>query len=67
MIDGAYRCFSSWYAARLALNLSVPNGGKLGEPGKGFGDAVYAPGINEFNALLGEWREQGDLAGFELR
>jgi cyclohexanone monooxygenase len=43
------------------------NEGKLGEPGKGFGSEVYAPGINEFNALLETWREQGDLEGLELR
>ena len=43
------------------------NEGKLGEPGKGFGNEVYAPGINEFNALLETWREQGDLEGLELR
>ena len=28
---------------------------------------VYAPGINAFNALLADWRAQGDLAGFALR
>jgi cyclohexanone monooxygenase len=43
------------------------NKGKLGEPGKGFNSEVYAPGINEFNALLETWREQGDLEGLELR
>ncbi|MFV0257679.1 MAG: flavin-containing monooxygenase [Acidimicrobiales bacterium] len=38
-----------------------------------FGSAVgtlageaYAPGANAFNALLGAWRDQGDLAGLEL-
>ena len=27
---------------------------------------AYAPGVNAFNRLLEEWREQGDLAGLEL-
>jgi len=27
---------------------------------------AYAPGINAFNRLLEEWRDQGDLAGLEL-
>jgi hypothetical protein len=31
------------------------------------GSEVYAPGINAFNALLAQWREQGGLEGFELR
>jgi cyclohexanone monooxygenase len=43
------------------------NEGKLGEPGKGFGTEVYAPGINDFNKLLADWREQGDLMGYDLR
>ena len=30
-------------------------------------NSPYARGINAFNALLKEWREQGDLAGMELR
>ena len=37
------------------------------EPGKGINNEVYTPGINEFNALLETWREQGDLEGLELR
>ncbi|MFW6093793.1 MAG: flavin-containing monooxygenase [Pseudomonadota bacterium] len=35
--------------------------------GGGIGSEVYAPGINAFNALLAEWREAGELDGFELR
>ena len=27
---------------------------------------TYAPGINAFNALLAEWREQGNLEGFQV-
>ena len=30
-------------------------------------NSPYAAGINAFNALLKGWREQGDLAGMELR
>jgi cyclohexanone monooxygenase len=30
-------------------------------------NSPYAPGINEFNALLERWRDQGDLEGMELR
>ena len=29
-------------------------------------NSPYAPGINAFNALLQQWREQGDLEGMEL-
>lgn len=43
------------------------NEGNLDEPGKGIAMQVYAPGINVFNALLAQWREQGQLEGFELR
>ena len=43
------------------------NEGNLDEPGKGIAMQVYAPGINVFNALLAQWREQGELEGFELR
>jgi hypothetical protein len=27
---------------------------------------TYTPGINRFNALLAEWRAQGDMQGLEL-
>ena len=30
-------------------------------------NSAYAPGINAFNALLAQWREQGDMEGMELR
>ena len=30
-------------------------------------NSAYAPGINAFNALLAQWREQGDMQGMELR
>ena len=30
-------------------------------------NAAYAPGINAFNALLADWRKQGDLAGMSVR
>ena len=43
------------------------NEGHLDDPSKGLLNHAYAPGINVFNALLAEWREQADLAGFELR
>jgi cyclohexanone monooxygenase len=29
-------------------------------------DQVYTPGINQFNAMLAEWREKGDLEGLQL-
>jgi cyclohexanone monooxygenase len=28
---------------------------------------AYTPGINAFNRLLEEWREQGDMVGLELK
>ena len=43
------------------------NEGELDDPSKGLATQAYAPGINAFNALLADWREQGDLQGFELR
>jgi cyclohexanone monooxygenase len=43
------------------------NEGKLANSDSGIGSEVYAPGINAFNALLAEWRNQGDMAGFDLR
>jgi len=43
------------------------NEGQLHNPDSGgIGSEVYAPGINAFNAVLAEWRAQGDMAGFEL-
>ena len=27
---------------------------------------AYTPGINAFNRLLEEWRDQGDMVGLEL-
>jgi cyclohexanone monooxygenase len=41
------------------------NEGHFGE-GPGINTDAYGPGINAFNALLAQWREQGDLAGLEL-
>ncbi len=45
--------------------------GYYNREGKGTGgnmqNSPYAPGINAFNALLADWRQQGDLAGFDLR
>jgi len=38
-----------------------------GERSGGLNGQTYTPGINRFNALLAEWRAQGDLAGLELR
>jgi cyclohexanone monooxygenase len=38
-----------------------------GERSGGLNGQTYTPGINKFNALLAEWREQGDLEGLELR
>jgi len=32
----------------------------------GLGNGTYTPGINAFNALLQEWREQGDMKGLEI-
>jgi cyclohexanone monooxygenase len=44
--------------------------GYYNREGKGTGgnmqNSPYAPGINAFNALLEEWRNQGDLAGMTL-
>jgi cyclohexanone monooxygenase len=37
-----------------------------GERSGGLNGQTYTPGINRFNALLAEWREQGDLQGLEL-
>ncbi len=37
-----------------------------GERSGGLNGATYTPGINKFNALLAEWRDQGELAGLEL-
>ena len=33
----------------------------------GIFDQIYTPGINQFNALLAEWREKGDLEGMQLQ
>ena len=45
--------------------------GYYNREGKGSGgnmqNSPYAPGINSFNALLQQWREQGDLEGMALR
>jgi len=32
----------------------------------GLGSGTYTPGINAFNALLQEWREQGEMKGLEI-
>ena len=32
----------------------------------GLGNGTYTPGINAFNALLEEWRAQGDMKGMEI-
>jgi cyclohexanone monooxygenase len=37
-----------------------------GERSGGLNGQTYTPGINRFNALLAEWREQGDLNGLQL-
>jgi cyclohexanone monooxygenase len=37
-----------------------------GERSGGLNGQTYTPGINKFNALLAEWREQGDLDGLHL-
>ena len=37
-----------------------------GQAGAGLGAGLYTPGINAFNALLEQWRAQGDLAGLEI-
>ncbi len=41
------------------------NEGQL-EEARGINSEAYGPGINAFNALLADWREQGDLVGLEL-
>ena len=41
------------------------NEGYIAEGG-GIGQG-YAPGANAFNALLGKWREAGDLKGMEIK
>jgi cyclohexanone monooxygenase len=43
------------------------NEGKLGNAEGGIGSEVYAPGINAFNAVLAEWRAEGNLQGMDLR
>ena len=43
------------------------NEGQLDGPNKGLVAQAYSPGINAFNALLAEWREQGEMEGLELR
>ena len=43
------------------------NEGELDDLSKGLATQAYAPGINAFNALLAEWREEGNLEGFEVR
>ncbi|MDE0348418.1 MAG: monooxygenase, partial [Gammaproteobacteria bacterium] len=59
------------YANRDFLESCTPgyynNEGELDDLSKGLATQAYAPGINAFNALLAEWREEGDLEGFELR
>jgi cyclohexanone monooxygenase len=37
-----------------------------GERSGGLNGQTYTPGINKFNALLAEWREQGEMQGIEL-
>ena len=37
-----------------------------GERSGGLNGQTYTPGINKFNALLAEWREEGGLQGLEL-
>ena len=37
-----------------------------GERSGGLNGQTYTPGINKFNDLLAEWREQGDIQGLEL-
>ena len=37
-----------------------------GQSGAGLGAGLYTPGINPFNALLEQWRAQGDMEGLEL-
>jgi cyclohexanone monooxygenase len=40
--------------------------GKFGEVVSTIISDAYAPGVNAFNALLAEWRANGDLEGLEL-
>ena len=58
------------YANRDFLESCTPgyynNEGELDDLSKGLATQAYAPGINAFNALLADWREQGDLQGFEI-
>jgi cyclohexanone monooxygenase len=43
------------------------NEGKLNDPNaRGLNGEAYAPGVNAFNALLAQWRAQGDMEGLEL-
>ncbi len=37
-----------------------------GKPRGGLGGGVYTPGINAFNKLLEEWRNEGGMQGLEL-
>jgi cyclohexanone monooxygenase len=37
-----------------------------GERSGGLNGQTYTPGINKFNALLAEWREQGELQGLQF-
>jgi len=37
-----------------------------GERSGGLNGQTYTPGINKFNALLAEWRDEGNLQGLEL-
>jgi cyclohexanone monooxygenase len=37
-----------------------------GQGGGGLGGGAYTPGINAFNALLEQWRDEGSMAGLEL-
>ncbi len=32
----------------------------------GIFDQIYTPGINQFNAMLAQWRDKGDLEGLQL-
>ncbi|MCC5871096.1 MAG: NAD(P)/FAD-dependent oxidoreductase [Gammaproteobacteria bacterium] len=43
------------------------NEGELDNASGGLGGQTYGLGINAFNALLQQWRDQGELDGFELR
>ena len=56
------------FANREFLESCTPgyynNEGQLDDPSKGIPNQSYAPGINVFNAILAEWRKQGNLEGF---